>query len=197
MQKSRGGSNVQRWGEASYSCCHGRASRACLDLLTADLCAWLFYGRHGCWLELVTCMLTCWPRVSDGWDGCTQLHAPWTCAGAAARLHTGHTATIHGCTCTALGPWRAHGPGGAKDECQNEMASIVRFDLGIRLVVIPGRWTVDAYAVVQQITNPMDVWVLHIGVSKSLSKSHSLNHHLESHLHKNRFLYLFTLQQFC
>ena len=33
-------------------------------------------------------------------------------------------------------------------------------------------------------------------ISKSLSKSHSLNHHLVSHLHKNRFLYLFTLQQF-
>ena len=33
-------------------------------------------------------------------------------------------------------------------------------------------------------------------ISKSLCKSHSLNHYLESHLHKNRFLYLFILQQF-
>ena len=33
-------------------------------------------------------------------------------------------------------------------------------------------------------------------ISRSVSKSHILNHHLESHLHKNRFLYLFTLQQF-
>jgi hypothetical protein len=32
-------------------------------------------------------------------------------------------------------------------------------------------------------------------ISKSFPKSHFLNQHLESHLHKNRFLYLFTLQQ--
>jgi hypothetical protein len=32
-------------------------------------------------------------------------------------------------------------------------------------------------------------------IFKSLSKSHSLNQHLGSHLHKNRFLYIFTLQQ--
>jgi hypothetical protein len=38
-------------------------------------------------------------------------------------------------------------------------------------------------------------WLYYKSVSKRLFKSHSLNHHLESYLHKNRFLYLFTLQR--
>jgi len=33
-------------------------------------------------------------------------------------------------------------------------------------------------------------------ISKSLFKFHSVNYHLESHVHKNRSLYIFTLQQF-
>ena len=39
-------------------------------------------------------------------------------------------------------------------------------------------------------------WLKCKRIFKSLSKFHSLNHHLESHVHKNRPLYIFTLQQF-
>jgi hypothetical protein len=33
-------------------------------------------------------------------------------------------------------------------------------------------------------------------ISKSISESHFLNYYLKNHLYKNRFVYLFTLQQF-
>jgi len=86
--QSRGGSNVQRWGEAraspsillSWSSRFSWLSRSldCWPLLLTFLrWPWLLTGIR----DLHVDRLTCWPRVSDGCAG-----ALWTCAAVCSVL---------------------------------------------------------------------------------------------------------------